>query len=470
LFAVLSIFTFAIPTHKNEMKLLPVKNKKQLKFTFLLISSILFFQPVFAQWSIKNLNENSFVDGSVKFANDSVGLFMGNNSTILKTRDIGETWIKKDLKISINIQDFRFVNDSTVLAVGYSGNSANLTSILIKSENQGETWDSISGFPGKQLQSLWFFNSDSGMVAGYDEIYLTTDSGTSWDTAWSITGFGYQYGELRNLSFGSTEVGYATGIGRNQHNSPSFDNFILKSTDSGVTWELIKTFSGESLASIGFINADTGFVGTNGLIYKTNDGGSNWTGIRLSDSWNTVESIQFISEMKGFATGGAMNYLTSGAGGHFFISATSDGGETWAVFDTTGIPLHSVYFIDDTTGFVSGDHELIMKTEDGISGLPDNYPWHLVGSMKTDEKQLTGSGIKIYPNPTNGILYIENDNPAEEIKMVSIINSSGQTIDAGNPIKYTEPVHFDLSWFQPGLYFIRIEYSGRISFMKVIKN
>jgi photosystem II stability/assembly factor-like uncharacterized protein len=453
-----------------DMKFLPIKNREQLNFIFIFIFSFLFFQPAFAQWSIKNLNENSFVEGSVKFMNDTAGLFMGNNSVVMKTTDAGETWIRKNLAFVINTQDFQFVNDSTIVAVGFSEGSTNLFSTLIRSGDLGETWNSISVFPGKQLRSLWFFNSDSGLVAGYNGIYRTADMGNSWDTVWSITGFGYRYGELRDLAFTPSGTGYASGIGRNQHNNPSFDDFLLKSADSGVTWEPIKTFPGESLASICFINADTGFVGTNGRIYKTTDGGSNWTGIQLNDLWNSVESIQFISETNGFATGGAMNYLTSGAGGHFFISATTDGGETWAVYDTTGIPLHSIYFIDDSTGFVSGDHELIMKTENSITGLPDDYPWHLVGSMNTDEQQLSGSGIKIYPNPTTGNLFIEQVNPAEEIKSVSIINASGQTITTKKQISYSGPVHFDLSGVQPGLYLIRIEYTGNARFMKVIKN
>ncbi len=443
------------------------------KFILSLLISFLLIQSVNAQWEIKNLNETSRYQGVIKFKNDSLGLFMGGNSTFLKSTDVGETWNLFQLKTKVVINDFQFVGDSSIFAVGnyYDANGKNISGKLIKSENLGESWDSIANIPGKQLLSLHFFDSDSGVVAGYDGIYRTTNGGISWDTVWSITQNGYKYGGLHQLNFPSTQTGYAIGQGRTLHNNPSFEEFLLKSTNAGLTWKVIDKFP-QSLTTVYFIDEVVGFMGVgDGGIYKTSDGGNTWIEIP-TDPYrrNSIKSIQFISEMKGFATGGVMNYLTSGGGGsNFSILKTIDGGETWASYDTLGIPLNSIWFLNDTTGFVSGDFELIMKTSGKMDELPENYPWHLIETSGIDEPGTSKSAINVYPNPTSGLLFINNNHSYKPIKSIRIINTSGQTIGIHNQISEKEFVQLNLSDQKPGIYFIKIGYSDKAEFVKIVK-
>ena len=422
-----------------------------------------------AQWSIKNLDENSQKSSIIKFKNDSLGFSMGCNSSFLKTDDIGETWQEIQLGIIVNIKDFQFISDSSIFAVGdyYTGNGENMTSKLIKSENLGETWDSIANFQGKQLRSLHFFSNDSGIVAGYDGIYRTINSGISWDTVWSIKEYGYKYGEITQLSF-QTQVGYAIGIGRNQNNNPNFDYFVLKSNNAGLSWEKIKTFP-NSLASVQFLNKDTGFVGTeSSTIYKTIDGGNNWAETQITQNSNSIKSIQFISDLTGFATGHPSAFILE-APTSFFISKTLDGGETWASYDTIGITLNSIHFLSDTVGFVSGHFNLIMKSNGKIDKLPENYPWHLVEDPTgINDSNFPESQIKIYPNPTNGILFIKNLNLNKEIKNISLINISGQTI-VRKTVSNDKLVQLDLTDLLSGIYLIRIGYLDKTETMKIIK-
>ncbi len=136
------------------------------------------------QCTINHLNEDSYNTGTVKFKNDTLGLCIGRGSAILKSTDTGETWNTQQLNIDVNIEDFQFIGDSAIFAIGdhYTVNGENMTSKLIKSENLGENWDSISILTGKQLHSIWFFNNDLGIVAGYDGIYRTVDKGSSRNT------------------------------------------------------------------------------------------------------------------------------------------------------------------------------------------------------------------------------------------------------------------------------------------------
>ena len=167
-----------------------------------------------AQWTVRHIDGNAYTyESTIKFLNDSIGLFMGSNSVILKSEDAGETWYSievetwysVEVEVGINFTDFQFVNDSVIQAVGYRypGTGQGTDSKLIRSENRGDTWHSIADFSEKQLRTLWFFDNDAGMVAGDDGIYRTADSGASWDTVWSFHRSGYVTGELKKLYFTS---------------------------------------------------------------------------------------------------------------------------------------------------------------------------------------------------------------------------------------------------------------------------
>lgn len=445
--------------------------KPALFIISLLLSGLL--NELNAQWTIKNIDENSFSHSNViKFKNDSLGLFMGDYSTILKTEDIGETWKEIELNINVNIKDFQYVEDSSIFAIGdyYTGNRENLTSKLIKSEDLGETWDSIANFQGQQLYSLFFYNNDSGIVAGYDGVYRTINSGVSWSKVWSIIEFGYKYGEITQLCF-QAQIGYAIGIGRNQHNNPNFDYFLLKSKDAGLTWDTIKTFQ-YPLKTIYFINQDTGFIGTassSSIVLKTSDGGNTWNETQLDNNSNSLNSIHFTSNMIGFAAGAPSVFIPEGPTS-FFISKTINGGETWLSYDTIGLPLNSIYFINDTTGFVSGSYNLIMKSSGIINSLPNDYPWHLVGeSVNMDEIKSTDFHIKIYPNPTNGTLWMEQTTFSYPIKTIKLISATGRIVEVMKPLSDKENMQIDMTNFDPGIYFIQVMYLDSQEIIKILK-
>lgn len=429
----------------------------------------LFFQiytEVKAQWTLKHLDEKEYTwNNLVKFKNDSLGLFMGSNSVILKSRDAGETWNAVHLKAKINLFDFQFVGDSTVFAIGLVSGGTQ----FIKSLDNGDNWESIASFPGKQLWSLFFFDAKTGVLAGYDGIYRTSDSGNTWDLVWSIPLFGYRFGELKQICFPTSQIGFAVGTGY-----PEFgmgDHIFLKTTDSGINWATVCTFK-QDLTSVCFLNADIGFVGTEpGILYKTVNGGLTWSEKIITEFWNEISSIQFISDKIGFVVG-HQRALTTGGGSStsFFISKTIDGGETWKTFGSNGIPLNSIYFINATTGFVSGEFSLIMKTTGKINELPADYPWHLV-QYGSSGKGIDDSNtfVKVFPNPTIGPLTLQLKNSDQTIETIRLLSSLGQIIYIGNPILNSEDIQIDLSRLISGIYFLQIGFSNKIELIKVLK-
>jgi hypothetical protein len=92
--------------------------------------------------------------------------------------------------------------------------------------------------------------------------------------------------------------------------------------------------------------------------------------------------------------------------------------------------------INDTTGFVAGDYELIMKSGKQINKLPVNYPWHLIESMDVDDK-IRNSNLRIYPNTANREITIRSVS-GDRIQSVELINLRGESVFKQTGIDKTE--------------------------------
>ena len=440
-------------------------NKKFLLFAGLFT---VFIIKSMAQWEIKHLGDFNY-HSIVKFKNDSVGLVMGNDSFVLKTADAGENWYLQELDFQLNIVDFQFVEDMVVYAVGYIVSGQELSGKLIMSSDNGETWDSIAILPGKQLFSLNFFDIESGLIAGNDGIFLTTDSGNTWEPVVTINQLGYIFGEIRQISFPSLQTGYAIGSGFVESVSV-LEEFLLKTTDAGLTWDVKKVLD-KTPTTVCFLDEETGFLGSNdGLfsyISKTTDGGQTWD-TKYDFESIPVTGFHFINDMTGFAVGGYELAMPGPTG--FSISKTTDGGENWFGIDTLGLPLKSIYFLNDSTGFVAGWYQLVMKSHgNAITELPDDYPWHLVDTGMSVNEEQPNDSFKLYPNPTRSKLNIIAKDTNQEIQAIEIISITGQVEKVLQNLSGKTRIVIDLSGYVPGLYFVRVLTSHQSNLLKVIK-
>ncbi|MDX9773992.1 MAG: T9SS type A sorting domain-containing protein [Bacteroidales bacterium] len=86
---------------------------------------------------------------------------------------------------------------------------------------------------------------------------------------------------------------------------------------------------------------------------------------------------------------------------------------------------------------------------------------------QVSKKELSGRTIKIYPNPTKGIIRIVLSEAGIETTSMIIYNTLGQVI-AEKHIEGTEG-EINLSGQSPGVYFLRIIIDGTSSEWKVLK-
>lgn len=94
-----------------------------------------------------------------------------------------------------------------------------------------------------------------------------------------------------------------------------------------------------------------------------------------------------------------------------------------------------------------------------FTGVPCNL-------VSSSEYQSDENGFLLYPNPTHDMLYIENKT-AEAIDKVSVYSQLGQLIYTSRPSEALKQI--DLSRFESGVYFIKIETPNQNFVQKIIK-
>ena len=80
--------------------------------------------------------------------------------------------------------------------------------------------------------------------------------------------------------------------------------------------------------------------------------------------------------------------------------------------------------------------------------------------------QYAVSDVKVYPNPTNGKIFIEGQN----IQKIEVIDMSGRMIRATENNSANDRIEMDLSGFAAGMYLFRIVENDNVMMLKVSKN
>ncbi len=364
-------------------------------------------------------------------------------------------WISIDSPATGAIFDIQFVTHDLGFCVGEDG--------IMKTADNGLTWSLLSDSPAGKC--LHFVDESNGFViAQTNLLYKTSDDGDSWQV---IRDFSDETPEC--VFFSSADVGYvATTL-----YGPPGGSYIYKTVDGGDNWTRTLT-NPEVVAqhAIAFSNANTGFVvGNSGTLLSTLDAGENWS---LEWIWplNNLFDICFTSEMTGFAVGYA-----SFPGSD--VTRTTDGGINWESIYTDGetdIALKGITFYDENIGYAVGDAGRFISTNDagntwktstvgtnvdlyatfitsGGTGLivGDQGTILRVGNLITSlQSNLIHYEILVHPNPANQYLSIEA--PAMKIEDVEIIDSQGKVLLR---IKNNFET-IDISALKSGIYYCRI--------------
>lgn len=159
---------------------------------------------------------------------------------------------------------------------------------------------------------------------------------------------------------------------------------VYKTIDGGLNWTESTYNNDEYLRNIEFLNENIGFLGAlSQNMYKTTDGGTTWELIfDLQGAFEAVCGLDTVGESTVYGCG---TYFEPA-----FVIKSSDSGETWDFIDMSAYAnsLVEILFVDEQTGFTSGGNDsggVILKTTNGgqtwteiyNTGIPGEQIWKL---------------------------------------------------------------------------------------------
>lgn len=344
-------------------------------------------------------NQNSVIGGvllGVSSVNQNYSYICTQSNYILKTSNGGTLWQLISLSSNLALTSIFFVNENT----GWSTSQVNP---VLKTTNAGITWvNQTSPQPLEtSFYKVFFLNENTGWAAGFDCILRTTNGGAQW-----VNGLSGTSRHFRKLSFGDADNGWA--IAHTQ-----LTDTLFRTTNGGISW-FAPSLPFIETNDVFFINNNTGWISSRGVIHKTTDNGSSWTDyIPLSNEYLVTNNIKFINPQTGFAIG----YYSSS---DQRIIKTTNGGVNWIETTITCSSLTSIDMVNENTGWVVGDYGSILKTTTGgnvfisqtSTEIPERFSLH-----------------QNYPNPFNPTTNIKFDIHKQGIATLKVFDLLGKEME-----------------------------------------
>jgi photosystem II stability/assembly factor-like uncharacterized protein len=365
----------------------------------------------------------------MKFANANTGFIAHSSSKLLRTTNAGYNW---DVSVYYRITSVCTIDSEKVYAVGNDASS----SYLYKSSNRGIIWDSISS-PVDSYTALHFFNKDTGVISGgntFDNfIWRTTDGGLTKQLISTYSGAATGKFFFLKEKINGEYYGWMYYPG----SSP-----LRRTTNSGLTWSSLSSFS-EYINSVYFVNRDTGWATpyyARDYLYYTTNGGVNWTTRILP--YSQKHDIYFVNSNIGWVSCDLSNK----------IFVTTNGGFIWGTQTLYGGASFDLYFLDSLNGWAQTSYNSIAHTTNGgglITSTINNYT-ELIPEYKLYQN---------YPNPfnpTTSIKYYLKKRSYVEIKIYDI---SGRELIVLLNKEQNEGNHeltIDFTKQSSGIYFYRL--------------
>jgi len=435
-----------------------------------------------ASW--ESCNHPNFTDGWDGFGGNSYSIAVDpeipgtvwvvlrgtNNCHLVKSTDFGNinSWIEKSdgLPTSNRITDISIDPQSdalnrTIYAV--------VSKHIYKSEDDGDHW-TLSRSDG----GIWFVEvdpNDSQIIyaGGSDGFFRSTDSGANWfesglpemsEPGNSVDFYRKLYRGVSSIHPSHCEPGvlFLTAYGP--------DKGLYKSNDFGETW--IKVLTNDFMRSVmiskvrseyvfagsSFVGSSGGFVPPNSSgLYLSEDSGETWIPRDAELTYPSIVDLEsnhvFPEKVFAISQGTGIQYAFDWLLPHvFYEDADGDGfgnPEVSAIFCG---PMTELGYISDSTDCDDGNPLIFPGSEEvPNNGIDEDCDGN---DLVTNKTQLAVNSIKLYPNPVNDFLIIEQSNPFDI--SVAVYSISGKKIKG-----YSNPKKLDVRNFEKGVYLIEIK-------------
>jgi len=246
-----------------------------------------------ATWEVKSIDFG--VARAVQFVNKTTGWLVGSDGRLYKSTDGGQTWLTGPLTAGVYYNAVYFSNEN----LGWSQRSYGGAQSAYTKDG-GKTWTEL-GLP-YGVTSMRFSDQSWVAVGGSGTVYVSTDSGITWNAVYTGT-----TASLQALAFSDAKTVWAVGS----------EGTLLKSEDSGAKWAVLKVAGNNlTLRDIKFASAKVGWiVGDGGLILATQDSGKTWRQ-QASGTLLNLTSIQAVDINTAWIGGVNGLVLATGNGGN----------------------------------------------------------------------------------------------------------------------------------------------------------
>jgi len=192
-------------------------------------------------------------------------------------------------------------------------------SVLIIAITYGQDWEVVkqANITALNVRKFKMFDQSNGAIIGGTEFLKTTDGGLTWTIVYQNPEVAWNSGTIFDES-----VAY-TG---------STKGYIYKTVNGGADWTMVgdtASFSAENINDIEAVTADTVYAVTNkGSVLKTTDGGQAW--IRVAQfTGKVLMNVAFASTNVGVVASSSSTAVLSWY--------TVDGGNTWIEVSLAGL-------------------------------------------------------------------------------------------------------------------------------------
>ena len=229
------------------------------------------------------------VSGATLFAGTDYGVFRSTNN--------GKSWAAADSGMILDWVNAFAVSGTNIFAGTTNGG-------VFLSTNNGTNWMAVNnGLMNMDVTALGV--SDTNLFAGTygGGVFLSTNNGSNWTSV----NTGLMNPQVHTLAVSNTNIFAGT-----------YGNGVFLSTNNGTNWTAVNdgltntnlwscepSPTSDSLNSISFVDATTGFVtGIHGTLLFTPNGGQTWQNMILNPSQSaTFNSTSFVNRDTGYVVG-----------------------------------------------------------------------------------------------------------------------------------------------------------------------
>ncbi len=325
---------------------------------------------------------------------------------------------------------------------------------IFRTYNGGTTWQNISDNIPEEGSWVTPYvmhpTAHNILLAGYDNIWRSTNYGSTWTKLTNFTGSGY-FDKFRSLAYAPSNTNYIYAATYSR---------IYRSSNNGQTWDQINNnLPAYPISYIAVHNTNPliAYVTLSGFfdghkVYMTTDGGTSWTNI--SGSLPNLPANTIVQQKN--SPGGI--YVGMDVGIFYRDSTLTD----WVPY-FQGLPNVKIAELE-----IHYDTERLVAATYG-RGIWWSYTYNSINRVN-EVSPGQHAAFNVFPNPSDGNFTLSMNNRELSVEKGRIYSPAGQLIREWDPQHRTGDLNVDLQGLlKPGIYLIHLQLNnGQVTTGRIV--